>query len=726
MNHSADQLNPQEQVRSNLDPEPSEAEGISFGDILRALANGKWFILISSILCIVVSLMYISVAKPVYEAYGTVRIDPSRAGSLGLTDALLGGDSEVIPTEIAILKSDQVALSALETLTPEQFQSFVGFPKSQMIFKLEGDNHAPKLLTRMQEGAVGALKGGLNAKQVEGTQLVAISFRDHNPEIAALLVNRVVDAYLRQTFDSRYSSVVQVRGWLSTQMDDLQKRAADAQHRLAEFQEKNNLVGTDPTNNTVIDRLKLLNERVTMAEGDRIINEAQLRAAETGDPAVLASLLPDQHLQSLQASEATLYAQSAELSTKFAANYPPLVEVRKQLADIREEIQKNIGVVTSHLKETLSASQQAEDMLRKDYQAEVTNAYALNRTQADYAVLAAEGSSSRELYDTLQYKLQQATVNAGLDSINTMIVDRARAPLTPVEPKKMLVLASGLILGLAAGIGAALLKEALGGEIHTISQVESGTGMVSLATVPHMDWGAKTGDAAQSGPISRLITMREPRSRASEAYRTLRNSVLLSSIDRPPRSMLITSSLPGEGKSSTSVNYAIVLAQNGAKVLLVDADLRRPTLDKILGVPSSAGLTDWMIDRGGPESILQPVPELPNLHFIPAGRSITFPSEALASLKLRGLLEQWEKEYDNVLVDSAPLLTVSDSLPLASWVDSVILVARAGKTPVKALVRVKAILKRAHARIAGVLLNDISHAGKDTGYYGKGGYDYYN
>ncbi|MFT4113473.1 GumC family protein [Silvibacterium sp.] len=697
-----------------------EAEGTSFADLFRAIANGKWFILICTIICAAASAGYISVTKPVYEASGTVRIDPSRSGSLGLTDALMGGENDVIPTEIGILTSDQVALSTLETLSPEQFQQFAGFPKDQMVFVQEDAQHQPLQLTPRQIGVIDKFKGSIKAAQVTGTQLVGITFQDHNPELAALLLNRAVDAYMRVNFQSKYNSVSQVHGWLASQMDDLKKRAADAQTKIAEFQQNNNLVGTDPTNNTEIDRLKDLNDQVTKAEGDRILKEAAWRAAQSGDPEVLASLVPDAHLQSLQGTESTLYAQYIQLSTKFGENYPPLAEVRTQLAEVRKEIGSNIKVITAHLNEDLSASRNAENMLRSTYEAELARAYALNRKQADYAVLLAEGESSRDLYDTLEYKLQQATVNAGLDSINTMIVDRARTPLVPVAPKKTIILVSGFILGIAVGVGAALLKEAMGGEIQTIAQLESNTGLVTLTTVPHIE-ALKTDTSARP---QRLVTITEPRSRFAEAYRTLRNSVMLSSIDQPPRLVLISSSLPSEGKTLTSANYSIALAQKGARILVIDADLRRPRLHVDFNVSNTNGLSDWLIDRAGPETIIAPIQDLPNLHFIPAGKGTTFPSEALSSAKLQALLEQWKREYDTVLIDSAPMLAVSDSLPLARLADATILVARAGSTPLKALKRTRAILVRAHARILGVVLND-SNVGQDTGYYGKNSYGYY-
>lgn len=719
---------PQEQTVSQVVPVPSEAEGTSFNDIFRALVKGKWFILICAVIGVAVSAFYVSIAKPVYEAHGVVRIDPSRSGSLGLTEVLsLGGGGDEIPTEIGILTSDQVALAALETLTPEQFQAFAGFPKSKMVFNLEDADHKPVRLNPQQEGVINAFKGSIAAKQNGGTQLVDITFRNGNPDIAASLLNKAVDAYLRQSFDSRYNSVVQVRGWLKSQLDELQKHALDAQQRLAQFQEQNNLVGTDPENNTFMDRLKLLNDRLTNAEGDRIVKEAQLRAAESGDPAVLGSLVPDAHLQALQGTEESLSTQYTQLATKFGPNYPPLMEVKQQLDTTRQEIKSSLGLITAHLREDLLASQQAENMLRDQYQKETEHAYALNRTQVDYAVLSGELSSSRDLYDTLQFRLQQATVNAGLDSINTMVINKARAPLVPIEPKKTLIVISGFILGLAIGVGAALLKETMGGEIQSISQVESGTGLVILSIVPHMDWSPKA--ASAGGEVRsqrRLVSLREPRSKGAESYRNLRNAVLLSSIDRPPRTTLVTSSIPGEGKSSTAANYALVLAQNGAKVLLIDADLRRPSQHLIFGVANGLGISDRLIDQGGPDDLLTPVEDFPNFHLMTSGKNRAFPSEILASNKFRTLLEQLEKEYDAIVIDSAPLLTVSDCLPLATIADTTIIVVRAGVTPLKALNRTKFILARAHARVAGVVLNDISRSGEEAGYYGKYGYGYYN
>jgi capsular exopolysaccharide synthesis family protein len=300
-----------------------------------------------------------------------------------------------------------------------------------------------------------------------------------------------------------------------------------------------------------------------------------------------------------------------------------------------------------------------------------------------------------------------------------MVVDRARIPLYPVEPKKVLTLSFGLLLGLAGGIAAALLKESLSNQVTSIHEVER-LGIPSLATIPHL-----TLAVGEQMPGFRLITIREPRSRAAESYRALRNSILLSSIDHPPKTILVTSSLPKEGKSTTVGNYAVTLAQKGARVLVIDADLRRPTLHKYFGMSNKRGLSDYIIGEADTVDIFTPVPDLPNLNIVPAGRDIAFPSEALGSARFRSLIKQWENEYDNLIFDSAPILSVSDTLPLVSWMDSVLLVVKSGFTPLKALMRSKALLNRAHARITGVLLNDVSDENEESGYYGKGGYEYY-
>jgi capsular exopolysaccharide synthesis family protein len=285
----------------------------------------------------------------------------------------------------------------------------------------------------------------------------------------------------------------------------------------------------------------------------------------------------------------------------------------------------------------------------------------------------------------------------------------------------------GLVLGLFSGVGAVFLREATSDRVRGIEQIERTLNYHLLAAIPHISFNAVaprdvTAIVPQISPT--LVAYTNPRSVASEAFRTLRNSVLLSSIDKPARTVLVSSTIPGEGKSAVSSNYAIVLAQKGARVLIIDGDLRRPTLHMLFGVHNEEGLSDLILNDNVSPSFRNPISALPNLFLLTAGAKLPLPSEALGSAKFHSLLTSWEQGFDYVIVDSAPLLVVSDSLPLASWVDSLILVTRYNLTPIAGLRRVRNILQHTHSHVAGVVINDMSVA--DEAYYGGYGGGYYD
>ena len=346
-------------------------------------------------------------------------------------------------------------------------------------------------------------------KQVEGTQLVGISFRNRDPKLAAQMVNQLVREYAVQNFASRDDSVSQLRTWLTAQMATLQGQVDAAQKKLAQFQEQNNILGTDGASNTITDRLRFLNDRLAAAQAERITKEAQLRAAKQGDPGALASLFPNPRLQSLQAEQGALFTQYAQLSSKFGPKYGPLTELKKQMTAVNAEIADDVQSVRNQLEQEYTAANRAQNMLQAEYDQQTQLAYALNRNQAEYTALQSEVKSSRELYDTLRRKLQQASIDAEVSGVNTMSVESARVPSRPVEPRKMLVLVSGVIIGLFAGIASAFLVETNSGKLRTIDQIEEQAGYDILATIPGnpSDWRLNNGytkslNGRSSGPIS--------------------------------------------------------------------------------------------------------------------------------------------------------------------------------------------------------------------------------
>jgi capsular exopolysaccharide synthesis family protein len=714
-------------------PEETESGGssLSLMDIVRMFTRHIWFILACVVVGFVIAKLYTNRLVPVYQATASFRMDPNRASSLGLGDLGGSGSSNDIGTELAIVKSGTVAIDVLNSLPDNVFLRYAGMTKKQAALSATSTN-----FTAQQEGLVGMFRSQLSASLVPGTQIVEVTFRHTDPEITAIMANYTVAAYLRQNFDSRYGSVAQVTKWLSTELDTLRDQAAAAQQRLSDFQEKNNIIATDGGaaggggggGNTVTDRLTALNGRLTAAEEDRIVKEAQIRAANTGNPALLSSMFPGGHVTELEGEQVALNQQIMRLSTKFGPAYPPLIELKQQSAKVDDEIAAAAGEIKARLRQQLDNSIVTQNAFQQQYDSLTEKAYTLNRRQAEYAVLKAESASSRTLYNTLEGKLQQAGVEAGLTGINIMLVDSAHAPHSPTDLRKSSTISFGLLLGLFAGLATAFLRETLSEKVQNGEQLEQMLGYHLLAAIPHATSAAQE-DPSVSAPgaaigANSLVTLRDPMSRDAESYRSMRNSLLLASLDKPSQVLLITSTIPAEGKSSTTANYAVVLAQKGARVLVVDADLRRPTMHKQFGVKNLLGLSNLILGEEVPEPFLRPVPGLENLLLITAGKTVPFPSEALSSTKFYNLLSGWSKEFDYVILDSAPLLIVSDSLHLASWADGVILVTRYNVTPLGALRRIRALLHRSNVQVSGLIINDVS--GTAAGYGGYGyGYGYY-
>jgi succinoglycan biosynthesis transport protein ExoP len=688
--------------RRSID-EASSDSGLSISDILHTLWLRRWFIAASVLLWVFCSALYITFKVPVYQATATLRIDPSRAGSLGLNDLGAGvpsDNSDIIKTEIAIIESDAVAIRVLNSLSDDQYRSYTGLDRGYGPIPQDADAISTK-----QQKVIDQVKLDTEAKQVEGTQLVSISFRNKSPQMAALMVNRLAQQYAVQNFASRDDSVSQLRTWITAQMAALKNQVNESQEKLAKFQEEHSILGTDGSSNTITDRLRFLNDRLAAAQADRIMKEAQLRAAKQGDPGALASLFPNPRLQGQQG---ILFTQYAQLSAKFGPKYGPLAELKKQMNAVKNEIADDVQSVTRQLTQEYNAANQVQNMLQAEYDEQTKIAYSLNRNQAEYAALQSEVTSSRELYDTLRRKLQQASIDAEVSGVNTMSVESARVPSHPIEPKKMLVLVSGMVIGLFAGISSAFLVETSSGKPRTMHQIEEQAGYDILATIPRelpdrrLNSGSLTQGVSRGQP---LITLREPRSRAAEAYRSLRNSILLSTHKHAVRTLLITSALPGEGVDEATANYAVTLAKTGFRVLVIDADLRNPGLHSEFGVENDAGLSEHLLGEPLTDVYRQPLEQVKTLFLLTAGKK-PVPSESLASRSFRFALKKWENDFDFVILKSAPLLSGSDGLPIAIWVDAVLLVICYNSAQLPALNKVHDMLSRTDARVIGVLVNN--------------------
>ena len=686
---------------------PASDSGLSLGDLLAIVKRHAIFIVVCTLVCFLLGVLYIFLVKPVYEASATVRLDPARAGSLGVSELNTGAPDagSLINTEIGVLESDGVARRTLASLTDDEFFRYTKTHKNPASFSQDG-----QAMTTEDQEILNGFETNLSAKQVEGAQLITVSFRNPDPQLAADIVNHLVAAYTIQTFVDRDNSVAQLRTWLSAQMATLKNQVDASQKKLSDFQEANDILGTSATSTTTSDRLRLLNQTLADAQENRILKEAQLRAARTGDVGAIAALYPNPQLEALQREQALLYTRSAQLSAKFGANYPPLVEVNKEIQSQNEQIRSAVKSVQQRLQQEFDVANTRQDMLKKEYDDQTQLAFSVNRNQGEFDVLQAEVTSNREMYDTLRRKLQQAGVDAQIYGLDTILVDKARVPLKPILPKKLVVLAGSLLLGLFAGLAIAFVRDSNSDRLGiSTNSLESGA-YPTLALIPRGDSTSRRSLSSSSGRTA--LSISNSPSAIAEAYRALRNLLLLSADDHDHKSVLVTSTQGDEGSEAVAANLAAAMAHAGFHVLLVDANSRSSRMHHELGMPDEIPVAEGL-SHSSPSSDLstKQVGGISGLSLLSLANT---GNEELGWDRLRESISRWSSSYDYVVMHSSPMLDSSDALLYAKWVDSVIVVCKYSATKMRTLIETKRVLDSIRAQVAGVVICDVPSAALHT------------
>ncbi len=702
------------------------AQELSLNEIWRLIFRRKIIILGTTAVIFCAVAFFTILKKPVYESVVRLQIDPSRSTTLGLdemiSEKLSGGDSEGnsrLQSEVRIIQSDTVAMRVIDALGMAKMPAFAG--KNAAAAKFTD----PLLMSAAdRQRLVGQFKGSLKVQVVPNTQIVEVRYRNTDPKLATDVANLVVEKYMQRNLQTSYEGTVQVSDWLSKQMQDLQTKSAEAQQKLADFQKQNNILGTNENDNIVVDRLKLLNQQLTEAEADRIVKEARHKLASSGNPELIAAVVPSSNLQVLRAQQADLKAQLAQLNSKYGSGYPKLREMQMQETRLEAEIATEIGNVGKRLEEEYLSAAKTESLLRNQFNGQKEKAYELNEHAIQYAVLKHEVENGRELYDTLQLKLKMAGVTAGLSSGYISVVDRAVIPATPIEPKVTTNLVLGLLTGLILGTLLAFATESIDDTLSSSEELEMQISLPVLCSVPTNQLPvrpkADTNALESPAPVVAPMLLTQPQSQASEAFRGLRSSLLLSSPDRPPRTIAVVSSIAGEGKTTVSTNLGIAFAQRGESVLLIDADLRRSTMHAHFGrAHSRFGVSTILTQGMDHRAIVTPVESLPNLKLMPAGPHPPNPAELLASNRMIELLETLSGEFDRIIIDTPPVLAVADSLALAHVSDAVVLVVRSGLARKKAVIRARDLLARANSNVVGIVFNSVNLQ-LENYYYSKG------
>jgi succinoglycan biosynthesis transport protein ExoP len=718
-------------------------------EYLRVLIKHKWAILSCVALIFGAVLIATLRSTPIYEAVGSIAInkpDPV----LNFRDSNNAGmdyyDPTDLDTEVRILRSDLLALQVIRQLNLDQQPQFggTGKPSSSGTLGLTTDVLQPD--SPQTTEALDAFKGDLRVTLEANTRIIDIHFRSPDKNLTARVVNTLVSTYVEQNFKTRFESTMQTSDWLSKQLVDLQMKVETSQEKLVQYQKAHEILGIDEKQNITTQKLDELNKELTAAESTRMEKESVYRLVQSGDPDSVASASSVDNeakgsgnasslLEKLREQDADLKIQVAQLSTQFGPSYPKLAQLNSQLKEIDAQIQIEIRKIAGRLRGDYLAAVQHETMLHAALEKQKQEANQLNESAIEYSLLKRDVESNRALYEGLLEKLKEAGVTAGLRSNNVRPVDIARVPTGPSEPNLPRNLSFALALGFTSGILLAFLLESIDNTVRTPEQAQTLSGLPSLGMIP-LGSSIRTEASARqrltvaaSKEAVELITQSRPQSQMAESYRALRTSLLLTSLGTPPKVILITSALPEEGKTTTSINCAIVLAQKGTRVLLIDADLRRPSIHKTLGMGPRAGLSNVLTGAITLQEATIRSAILPNLSVLPAGTPPPNPAELLASAEMKDVLTKLREQYDHIVVDTPPTLSVTDAVIMSTRADAVVLVIRSGQTTKQALRRARDILMQVNARVCGVLLNAVNLNSPDYHYYyeyqGKYGERYY-
>jgi succinoglycan biosynthesis transport protein ExoP len=758
-------------------PAPPRKE-MTIQDLGGILSRRRGILLGGFVLCMGAAAVLFATSTRLYMGSAEIQVQKESADALSMntmmgpqnpTDAV---DSNItLQTQAQILQSDTLALQVVKELNLEKSADFkphfspMGWVRG--LFAPAGIPDPPHTSLEDSPGrrtqVVKGFQSRLMVKPVSGTRLIVVEYLSGDPHTAAAVVNQLLRDLIDYNFQTRHNATHEASAWLGNQLSDLRKHSEELQAKVVDLQRDSGVFSFGRMDNQghpevftpALDRLQQATTQLEQAQSARIMKGALYQVVKGGDPELISGLAGNGMLnsaspgvsnsltllQSLRSEEAQTQAKLNELSAKFGPAYPKLAELQSNLDSTQKSIRSESARVAGRVRNDYEVAQQVEDKDRAVYLEEKQKAESLNDKAIQFQVAVQEANQSRNLYENLVSRMKEADLVAGLRSSNITLVDEARVPSSPAKPSAFSYAAASLAGGLLFGICGALLRDATDNRIQELSEMEMLFSEASIGVLPFHDVkserkrlaDAKLPLVVASSPLDNSArTMRNsnatvaanaPRAAYTEALRVLCTSLMQGSNGNPlGQVLLVTSSVAGEGKSMLSANLAIVYAQRGKKVLLVDGDLRTPVLHQCLHLDAREGLSSLLMTGNFDDlkKVTQvPFPNIPNFHALPAGPLPDYPAELLASAIMPDLVRMWRRSYDYIIIDGAPILPVTDSALLSRDADFTLVVARHNVTDRRSLERTCLILRSQGVRRIGMVLNGVKASGSTQyKYYG--------
>ena len=661
---------------------------------------------------------------PTYQAQARISLGKEGGDSLGLQDEL--GSSPLDEADYNMQLDAQVQILTSDTLILQTLSQM------NLVDPEETASEAPRLprgSTSDEAGAVRDYKDRLKVIRIPHTPIIELRLSSPNPQIAANFLNNLVKVFIQQNFETRYESAKLASTWLSRQLDDLKAHIQEAQIQLVNFEKEKGIVGINDKQDIVTQKLDDLNKELTAAQADRMQKEALFRATEASDPELIPGVAESPSIRVLKDQQAALANSYAQATAEMGSAHPKVIQLKSELDQVESALRNEYEKIMERNRSSFVVAQRREEMLRQALDQQTRTANQMNEKASEYQILKHDVESSQELYDGLSKKLREAGLSASLRSGNVRIVDEARVPSSPSSPNLLLNLALAIVGGLVGGCTLVMVQERFDKRLRSPEQVESFTSLPLVGIVPLLE-DSYLGDRKHLTPelenTKAIVTQPESRMQLVESYRALRTSIFMAG-SSPPQVIMVTSSLGSEGKTTTSINCAMVMADKGNRVLLVDADLRAPRIHKVLGLDSACGLGTILDERTGVKDLdaIVQYSKVPNLFVLPAGPVLSDPSQLLDSGTMKKKIAEWRRVFTHIVIDTPPLLISSDSLVLSAEADFVVLTIRANVTPKQAVVRARHMLTSVKAKLAGVVVNGVdlnSTEFASYGYYSYGKY----
>ncbi len=698
-------------------PETGENKTLMLADFIRVFKKYLWLLAALSLGFAILAFVWSKRQPKQYDATAMVQIDQHGALSLSSSSAVSDEYELKIMTQIVALQSRDVAMKVIERM---------GLAKNPL-FNPAAPKYTDLSLPETRNALAGKFASGLDVSRVPKTELVSVTYRSLSPVLSAQVANSIVDAYMEENFQHRFKGSKEITGWLTKELDDLKARVQGEQSELLNLELKLGIFSQSATTETSIyegELQQLLNESIKV-QTQRFISEAQYKELSEDTTGVFPPLtVPGAPIiTTLNVQLAQLEAQRAALNERYGPGYGPLRQIDIQTADLKKSIAEQRQKVLESAHQEAVAAEKTQADIQKSIDALKAEAKGMNPDAVRYQVLKAQYIADQTLYNGLLTLLSAGGVEAGLKTQEVNRMSTADIPSTASRPRVMLSTVAGFGAGFLLSLLIIGIIVAVSDTVETVEQIEEAMSLPVLAAVPMH----KLDQGDTSAAITPLATLNTPRSAAAEAYRILRTSINLMPLGKNTRVIGITSCGPGEGKSTTAMNLAVAFSQQNKRVLLIDADLRKPALAQRIKLPhpSAPGLSRFLSDPAlRPEDCIQAIDALPGLSVMPVQEVPPFPSELLGQGRLEELILWTRKNFDIVLIDTPPALLVTDALIVAQSLDIILLVARVGVAQRRALRRLREELTKFPDKHVAVVVNAVPQSQSYYGGYG-GRHGYY-